>query len=108
MQHKCPRQGKVLEQVHSFVYVGIQFTSDARCDKEIRSRIAIPKSDFTSMSKVLTLRDIHMTVRIKVMRCYVWSALLYGYETRTISVAMQEKKLDAFETWVYRRMMGIS
>ena len=28
--------GKILEQVHSFVYLGGQFTSDARCEKEIR------------------------------------------------------------------------
>ena len=65
------------------------------------------KSAFTSMSKVLTSRDMHMTVRIKVLRCYVWSTLLYGCETWTISVAMQ-KKIDAFETWRYRRMLRIS
>ena len=87
----------ILEQVHSFVYLGSQFTSDARCEKEIRRRIGIAKSAFTSMNKVLTSRDIHMTVRIKVLRCYVWSTLLYGCETWTVSVAMQ-KKIDAFET----------
>ena len=48
-----------------------------------------------------------MIVRIKVMRCYVLSTLLYGCETWTISVAMQ-KKLDAFEIWLYRRMLRIS
>ena len=75
--------GKILEQVHSFVYLASQFTSDARCKKEIRRRIGIAKSAFSSMSKVLTSRDIHMTVRIKVLRCYVWSTLLYGCETWT-------------------------
>ena len=48
-----------------------------------------------------------MTVRLKVPRCYVWSTLLYGCETWTISVAMQTK-LEAFETWLYRRMLKIS
>ena len=79
------------KQVHSFVYLGSQFTSDARREQEIRRRIGIAKSAFTSMSKVLTSRDIHMTVHIKVLRCYVWSTLLYGCETWTISVAMQKK-----------------
>ena len=61
--------GKILEQVHSFIYLGSLFTSVARCEKEIRSRIGIAKSAFTSMSKVLTSRDIHIqTVRIKVLR----------------------------------------
>ena len=35
--------GKILEQVHLFVYLGSQFTSDARCEKEIRRRIGIAK-----------------------------------------------------------------
>ena len=83
--------GKIREQVHSFVYVGRQFTSDARCEKEIRRRIEIAKSAYTSMSKVLTSRDIHMTVRFKVLRYYVCSTLLYGCETWTIYVAMQKK-----------------
>ena len=96
-----------MEQVHSFVYLGSQFTLYARCEKEIRRRIGIAKSAFTSMSKVLTSRDIHMTVRIIVLRCYVWSTLLYVCETWTISVAMQ-KKIDTFETWLYRRMLRIS
>ena len=99
--------GKILEQVHWFVYLGSQFTSDARCEKEIRRMIGIAKSAFTSISKVLTSSDIHMTVRIKVLRCYAWSTLLYGCETWKIYVAMQ-KKLEAFETWLYRRMLRIS
>ena len=99
--------GKILGQVHLVVYLGSQFTSDARCEKEIRRRIGIAKSAFTSMSKVLTSRDIHITVRIQVLRCYVWSTLLYGCETWTISVAMP-KKINAFETWLYRRMLRIS
>ena len=105
MQHQCPRQDTGTSAV--VVYLGSQFTSDARCEKEIRRRIGIAKFAFISMSKVLTSRDMHMTVRIKVLRCYVWSTLLYGCETWTISVAM-EKKINAFETWLYRRMLRIS
>ena len=58
------------------------------------------------MNKVLASSDIHMTFRIKVLRCYVWSTLLYG-ETWTISGAMQ-KNLKAFKTWPYKRMLTIS
>ena len=70
--------GKILEQVHSFAFLGSQLISDARCEKQIRRRIGIAKSAFTSMSKVLTSRDIHITVRIKVLICYVCSTLLHG------------------------------
>ena len=70
--------GNILEHVQSFIYLGSLFSSDARCEKEIRRRIGIAKSSFTSMNKVLTSRNIDMAVRIRVLKCYVWSTLLYN------------------------------
>ena len=63
--------GNILEQVQSFIYLGSLFSSDARCEKEIRRRIGIAKSCFTSMNKVLTSRNIDMAVWIRVLKCYV-------------------------------------
>ena len=39
--------GNIQEQ--SFIYLGGLFSSDTRCEKEIRRRIGIAKSSFTSM-----------------------------------------------------------
>ena len=72
--------GNILEQVQSFIYLGSLCFLDARCEKEIRRRIGIAKSSFTSMNKVFTSRNIDMAVRIRVLKCYVWSTLLYGCE----------------------------
>ena len=72
--------GNVLGQVQSFVYLGSLFTSDARSDKEIRRRIGIAKSTFTSMNIILTARNINIAVRLRVPKCYKWSTLLYGCE----------------------------
>ena len=43
----------------------------------------------------------------RIMRCYIWSTLLYGAETWTITSAMA-KRLEAFEMCIYRRMLKIS
>ena len=104
---KAKVHGNVLGQVHSFVYLGSLFTSDARSDKEIRRRIGIAKSTFTSMNIILTARNISITVRLRVLRCHIWSTLLYGCETWTISGDMI-KKLEVLETWFYRKMFKIS
>ena len=50
--------GKPLEQVNSFVYLGNVFTSDGICEKEVKRRIGIAKTAFTSMKKVLCGRNI--------------------------------------------------
>ena len=93
--------------VQAFVYLGSLFTSDARSDKENRGRIGIAKSTFTSMNIILTTRNISIAVRLRVLKCYIWSTLRYGCETWTISGDMI-KKLEALETWFYRRMLRIS
>ena len=48
-----------------------------------------------------------MAVRLSLLKCYVWSTLLYGAEAWTLSSVMM-KKLEAFETWLYRKMLRIS
>ena len=40
------------------------------------------------------------------MKCSVWSVLLYGVETWTLKGQMT-KKLEAFEMWLYKRILEI-
>ena len=37
------------------------------------------------------------------MKCFVWSVALYGAETWTVR-RNEEKRLEAFEMWIWRRM----
>jgi hypothetical protein len=99
--------GKRLEQVESFNYLGSLLTSDGRCIKEVKRRIGIAKSTFNSMKKVLTSREISMKVRIRVLKCYVWSTLFYGCESWVLTKELM-KKLEATEMWFLRRMQRIS
>ena len=70
-------------------------------------RIAMAKDTFQKMKSVFTNRNIKMNTKIRVMKTYVWSVLLYGYECWTINKEM-ERKLAAVEMWFIRRMMRIS
>ena len=85
--------GKPLEQVNSFVhvYLGSVFTSDGRCEKEFKRRIRIAKTAFISMKKVLCGRNISMPVRLRVLKYYIWSTMLYGCEPGTLSKEMKKK-----------------
>ena len=79
---------------------------DARSEKEIR-RIEIARSSFENMSKTLTSRSIDIELRLRLAKCYVWSTLLYGSETWTMTKSLT-KKIGAFEMWIFRRMLKIS
>ena len=39
--------------------------------------------------------------------CYIWSIALYGAETWTLR-AVDQKRLESFEMWCWRRMEDIS
>ena len=41
------------------------------------------------------------------MKCYIWSIALYGAETWTLW-AVDQKHLESFEMWCWRRMEKIS
>ena len=104
---KITVHGNPLEQVDRFVYLGSVFTSDGRCEQDIRQRVAIAKSAFTSLEKILKNRNINIQLRCRLLKCYVWSTLLYGSEAWTVSTKMWNK-LEATEMWFLRKMQRIS
>ena len=59
------------------------------------------------MAKILTSKNISIELRSRIAKCYIWSTLLYGAETWTLTKVTSDK-LEAFEMWLYRRMLRIS
>ena len=106
---KCKLEfdGIEIKQVNKFEYLGSLITSDAKSDQEIKRRIGIAKTAFTCMSNVLTARNINSQTKLRLIKCYIWSTMLYGCDTWTISEAMK-KQLEAAEMWFLRRMMKVS
>jgi len=44
---------------------------------------------------------------MKLVKCYIWSIVLYGAETWMLQ-AVDQKHLEGFEKWCWRRMEKIS
>ena len=99
--------GEPIEQLSKFVHLGHMACEDGRSDAEIARRIVIAEEAFTNMRKLLTYRSIDIRLRLRLLKCYVWSTLGYGAETWTASKAMN-KRLEAFEIWCCGRMLRIS
>ena len=99
--------GQEVEQVSKFVYLCELITENGKCEEEIRRRIEIARKSFTKMRTVQTNPKLSITSRIRFIKCYVWSTLLYGVETWTIS-KISHQRLEAFEMWTLRRLLRIS
>ncbi len=95
-----------IEQVSSFRYLGTNIREDMRCTQEIKIRIALGKEAFNQRKQLLCSK-LDKDLRKKLARCFVWNVALYGAETWTMK-REDEKRLEAFEMWVWRRMERIS
>ena len=99
--------GTTIEQVQKMVYLGSITTEDGESEVENKRRIEITRYAFSNMRAVLSSRNISINTRMRLTKCYVWSTLLYGAETWTITKTLT-KRIDAFEMWTYRWMLRIS
>jgi hypothetical protein len=81
-------------------------TNDGRCTCEIKSRIAMAKAAFNKKKSLFT-STLDLNLRKKLVKCYIWSIALYGAETWTLQ-AVDQKYLESFEMWCWRRMEKIS
>ena len=100
-------ENEIIKQVKTFKYLGSSISENGRCEEEIGKRIAIAKQTFGRMKNLLTNRKLSIGTRKQAIKTYIWSILLYGAESWTISRKM-EAKLEAMEMWTWRRMMKIS
>ena len=98
--------GQKVEQVSQFRYLGSLISEDGYCEKDIRARIGMGKSAFLAKKMLLT-SNINMELKKRIIRSTVWSVMMYGAETWTLTQA-DRKSIEAFEMWVWRRMLKIS
>ena len=104
---KITIEGRAIEQVKKFIYLGHLITDNGKCDSEIKRRIEIARGAFNNISKVITSQKISISTRLRLIKCYVWSTLTYGAETWTISKTLAGR-INAFEMWTYRKMLKLS
>ena len=98
---------KVVEQVSSIKYLGA-LVNDA-CDPktEILAKIEQARRTFTSMKTLFSSRDLSLELRIRMLRSYIFPVFLYGSESWTLNQTL-ENRINAFEMYLYRRMLRIS
>jgi hypothetical protein len=81
-------------------------SNDGRCTCEIKSRISMVKAAFNKKRPLFTSK-IDLELRKELVNCYIWSVALYGAETGTVW-RVDQKQLESFEMWCWRRMEKIS
>ena len=84
------------------LYIPVELQSTC----EIKCRTAMAKAVFNKKRALFT-STLDLELRKKLVKCYIWSIALYGAETGTLR-AVDQKHVESFVTWCWRRMEKIS
>lgn len=95
-----------IEQVHRYIYLGTIINDQWDPAEEVKSRIGKARAIFNKMSNLFKNHGLAMNTKIRLLRCYVFSTLFYGVETWTLTESLS-KRLEAFEMWLYRRILRV-
>lgn len=98
---------KRIETVSQFKYLGSLVNDRWDPQMEIKSRIEQAKQAFLKYKKLFCDPNLSFSTKYRLVKCYVWSVLLYGMETWTLKVT-SVNRLEACEMWILRRMLRIS
>jgi len=64
------------------------------------------RSVMQSLSSIWRNKDISTSTKIRLLKALVWSVAIYGCEGWTL-YSKDQKYIDAFEVWSYRRLLRI-
>ena len=99
--------GKPLNAVEKFKYLGSIVSNDASLDAEITARIAKATSAFGRLIKRLwTNRGVCLNTKISVYKATVLTSLLFGCETWTLN-KRQSRRLEKFHQSTLRKIARI-
>ena len=61
----------------------------------------------TCLDSILKSKDITLPTKVGLVKAMVFSVVTYGCESWTIKKA-ERRRIDAFELWVWRRLLRVS
>ena len=79
--------GRKLEAVTDFPFLGSKITADSDCSHEIKRRLPLGRKTVTNLENVLKSRDIILPTKVRIFRAVVFPVVIYGCEIWTIKKA---------------------
>ena len=99
--------GKTMETVIDFIYLGSKITADNDCSHEIKRCLLLGRKIMTNLDSILKSRDITLPTKVHLIKAMIFPVIMYGCESWTIRKA-EHQRIDAFELWCWRRLLRVS
>ena len=83
--------GKTVETVADFIFLGSKITADGHCSHEIKRRLLLGRKVMTNLDIILKSRDISLPTKVHLVNAMVFPVVMYGCESWTIKKAEHEE-----------------
>ena len=98
--------GKTMETVTDFVFLGSKITADGDCSLETKRHFILRRKAMTNLDSILKSRDITLSTQVHLVKAMVFPVVMYGCESWTVKKA-ERRRIDAFELWCWRRLLRV-
>ena len=98
--------GKTVETVTDFIFLGSKLTADGDCSHEIKRCLLLGRNVMTNLDSILKSRDIALPTKICLVKAMVFPVVMDGCESWTIMKA-EHWRIDVFELWCWRRFLRV-
>ena len=88
--------GKTMETVTNFIFLGSKITADGDCGHEIKRCLLLGRKAMTDLDSILKSRYITLLTNVHIVKAMVFPVVMYGCESWTIKKA-EHQRIDAFE-----------
>ena len=88
--------GKKVETVSDFIFLGSKITVDGDCSHEIKRRLLLGRKVMTNLDSILKSRDIILLTKVRLVKAMIFPVVMYGCESWTVMKA-ERRRIDAFE-----------
>ena len=79
--------GKTMETVTDFIFLGSKITADGDCGHEIKRHLFLGRKAMTNLDSMLKCRDITLPTKVCIVKDMVFPVVVYGCESWIIKKA---------------------
>ena len=79
--------GKTVETVADFTFLGSKITADGDCSHEIKRCLLLGRKVTTNLDSILKSRDITLSTKVHLVKAMVFPVVMYGCESWIVKKA---------------------
>ena len=88
--------GKTMETVRDFIFLGSKITADVDCSHVIKRCLLLGRKTLTNIDSTLKSKDITLLTKVHLIKAMIFPVVVYGCEFWTIKNA-ECQRIDAFK-----------